>query len=161
MSKYKGHTPGPWEVAATEFNNNEHGLPAGHVALSVYPQGEQDYPVCLVAPADNITDTDRANAKLIADAPRLAEKVKELEEAFASLYQIKSKLAERMEDIQADLIATENRLHKRTEQNEKMLAMLKEVIALGHSMSDKYCQCPDCKNAIKIKALIAEIEEAV
>ena len=104
MSKYEGHTPGPWEVGATEFKNNAHGLP-DHIALSIYTKGEQDTPICLVAPSGNVTDEDEANAKLIADAPMLAGRVEELDKANGELASI---------------------IVKQTEQNAKMLAWLNE-----------------------------------
>jgi len=36
--------------------------------------------------------------------------------------------------------------------------LLKTIISLGHSLSDKYCKCPDCKNSIAIKELLTKLE---
>ena len=40
----------------------------------------------------------------------------------------------------------------------EMENLLRLIISLGHSLSDKYCTCPDCKNSIAIKALLSKLE---
>lgn len=115
MSKYEGHTPGPWSRGKDSpngaINIGKHGIMVCHIPIST-KQG--------------------ANAKLIADAPMLAERVEELEGELAT--------TERMSDI-----CTE-RCDKLAEQNERLKGALKTMYILGGLGEDKF------------EALIAEIE---
>lgn len=68
------HTPGPWCFGVT--HTWPHGQPElKKLSLNIHGGGGQDgYAgniIAVVAPADHISDQDRANARLIASAPEM------------------------------------------------------------------------------------------
>jgi hypothetical protein len=66
-NKTEKYTPGPWVKGYSNFDG----------ALAVWPiipiGPEEHFPICKVAPVENTTDEDHANANLIAAAPELLE----------------------------------------------------------------------------------------
>jgi hypothetical protein len=120
MGKYEGHTPGPWSIVKNDLRTFIYGPDGISVAQAIGP-----------------TYTKEANAKLIADAPKLAERVEELERNFRITI-------ERFE-------ALHEREKKLAEQNERMLAMLR----LLHDTNTRRSY----EMQGQLRALIAEIEE--
>ena len=125
MSKYKGATPGPWYKAEVRQKYD-----------CIIRVEKSNDPICATFYAGYSKTEAEANIKLIADAPKLAERVEELEKANGELASI---------------------IVKQTEQNEKMPTHIKQECA--------DCMLPDepregrCLTCETYK-LIAEIEEA-
>jgi hypothetical protein len=108
MSKYEGHTPGPWRVRVWEGEEwpiKRVSISAGNEAIAISPR--------------YVTKEEfMANAQLIADAPMLAERVEYLEEE-------NFKLTEAIKAQSTAIVSA--KIGKLAEQNEKMLAMLKRL----------------------------------
>lgn len=78
-----GFTPGPWGV---EPENGTHEIGPSNWKLRVFahnPGPDLDFHVAVVRNAD--TPTRAANAALIAQAPRMYEKLAKVREVFANL----------------------------------------------------------------------------
>jgi DNA-binding LytR/AlgR family response regulator len=97
MSKYEGHTPGPWKwKVSANWADYEIVAPSGNIIFFA-----------------NEDDTAMGDIILAADAPMLAERVEELEEQVCTL--------------EAQYTVLHRKRNRLAEQNEKMLAMFKKI----------------------------------
>lgn len=166
MSKYKGHTPGPW--VQDDPNNT---------LIAKMVNGVYEY-IAECDPAQ-FSGTERsdeeieANARLIADAPMLAERLEIneqlLTDAISGVDQQReraNKLAELTEKYREDakeniiaMKAAADKIKMLAEQNAKMLKSLKEhcqecdAQLKGHP--DHHYNCAICGD----KQLISEMED--
>jgi hypothetical protein len=136
--KYEGITPG-WKIAENDKD----------VIVSCNPDANDQWVIAECSGPDG-----EANAKLIADAPKLAERVEELEAELKTLNMINDSLGRQLTNC--------TDYNKLAEQNEKMLAMLKrahkhlDYTGYGDSWER---ECAKGDGIIdELPALIAEIE---
>jgi hypothetical protein len=135
MSKYDGHTPGPWKYNyVREFQCVIEGNNGTEIAAEAFAK---------------TVEQQEANATLIADAPMLLERVNELEKVSEEGAKLIGILA--------------NDKDKLLEQRDKVLAMLKwwqqkchiwEDYRSRDNMLQNNCKGINCKNC----DLIAEVE---
>ncbi len=98
MSKYEGHTPGPWAVFEEKVPYKLHGVTRYHIerrigTVQIHPQLKDRYPIVTLSTglgmeADKpvrMVSIDAANAALIADAPQLLKQRDALREALQML----------------------------------------------------------------------------
>jgi hypothetical protein len=154
MSKYEGHTPGPWEQGV------------GEDSLEVYGgMGIPSNPRVRIATCNSrfLDKTpNEANAKLIADAPMLAERVEYLEAGEAILKNNLEAAEHDLEETKQNYLKSDEERAELAEQNEKMLTML-NIITTDYINLIASGDCGNFnpyedKEIIKAKNLIAEIE---
>ncbi len=103
MSKYKGHTPEPWEVITGE-------LDGGYLGVA---NNEVERMICRVSPIDDVDPIDKANAAIIADAPKLARENEEL--------------SARLDKAQSVWVSEANAAHTKNRRLRAELAELKDA----------------------------------